>query len=88
MAPAAAIRNRLLREEMRFNKGERAVVEPTEKLTSETWTVPQAGEILGLNRNAAYKAAIEGRIPTIRMGPRLLRVPKSALQRLLTGTTD
>jgi excisionase family DNA binding protein len=88
MAPGASIRNRLLRETMRFNEGERAVSEATEKLVNETWTVPQAGEILGLNRNAAYKAAIEGRIPTIRLGPRLLRVPKPALERLLTGPTD
>jgi excisionase family DNA binding protein len=70
---------------MRFNKGQRAVIEPTEELANETWTVPQAGKILGLNRNASYKAAAGGRIPTIRLGPRLLRVPKSALQRLLTG---
>jgi excisionase family DNA binding protein len=70
---------------LRFNMGESAVTDIVTPLANETWTIPQAGEILGLNRNAAYKAAIEGRIPTIRLGPRLLRVSKSALQRLLEG---
>jgi hypothetical protein len=64
------------------------VIESTEELVTETWTVPQAGKILGLNRNASYKAAAGGLIPTIRLGPRLLRVSKPALQRMLTGTTD
>jgi excisionase family DNA binding protein len=46
------------------------------------YTVPEAGRLLGLGRNAAYAAAKRGDIPTIRMG-RLLRVPKGPLHRLL-----
>ncbi len=48
----------------------------------ETHTVPVAGEILGIGKNAAYEAARKGEIPTIRIGRRLL-VPKLALKRLL-----
>jgi len=42
--------------------------------------VPEAGEMLGLTRNAAYAAA--GEIPVIRIG-KLLRVPKVAFDRML-----
>lgn len=45
-------------------------------------TVPEAGQMLGLSRNAAYAAAERGEIPTIRIG-RLLKVPKAALDRML-----
>ncbi|MBV9201239.1 MAG: helix-turn-helix domain-containing protein [Alphaproteobacteria bacterium] len=45
-------------------------------------TVPEAGEQLGLGRNAAYEAAKRGDIPTVRIGRRLL-VPREAIDRLL-----
>jgi excisionase family DNA binding protein len=45
-------------------------------------TVPEAGEILGLGRNASYEAARRGDIPTIKLG-KLLRVPKVAFDRML-----
>ncbi len=59
------------------------------------YTVPEAGRLLGLGRNAAYDAAKRGDIPTIRIG-RLLRVPKGPFHRLVgvdasstsAGTTD
>jgi len=46
------------------------------------YTVPEAGRLLGLGRNAAYEAARRGDIPTIRMG-RLLLVPKISLHKLV-----
>jgi len=49
---------------------------------TRTISVPEAGEILGIGRNAAYDAAKAGQIPTIRIG-RLLRVPVNALERML-----
>lgn len=52
------------------------------KLKVETYTVPEAGLILGLCRNAAYGAARRGEIPTVKFGARL-RVPKLALRKLL-----
>jgi len=47
-----------------------------------TYTVDQAGRLLGISRNSAYQRVADGQIPTIRMGRRLL-VPKTALDRLL-----
>jgi excisionase family DNA binding protein len=46
------------------------------------YTIPEAGRLLGLGRNAAYEAAKRGDIPTIRMG-RLLLVPKIPLHKLV-----
>ena len=47
-----------------------------------TLTVPEAGCVLGVGRNAAYQAARTGDIPTIRIGKRIL-VPVAALERML-----
>jgi excisionase family DNA binding protein len=44
------------------------------------YSVPEAGRLLGLGRNAAYAAAKRGDIPTIRIGRRLV-VPKAAFHR-------
>ena len=51
------------------------------------YTVPEAGRLLGLGRNAAYEAAKRGDLPTLRMGRRLL-VPKIPFHGMLgiTGT--
>ena len=48
----------------------------------QTYSVEEAGRILGYSRNTAYEAARRGELPTIRLG-RKIRVPKVALQRLL-----
>jgi excisionase family DNA binding protein len=50
-----------------------------ESLTS---SVPDAGKLLGISRNAAYAAAARGEIPTIRIG-NLLRVPIRAIEKML-----
>ena len=47
-------------------------------------TVPEAGKKLGLSKEAAYKAAKSGEIPTIRIG-HLIKVPKVQLEKLLRG---
>ena len=49
-----------------------------------TYTVEEAGRLLGLSRNTAYARATDGTLKTIRFGRRLL-VPKAALDRLLSG---
>ena len=46
------------------------------------YMVQEAGEMVGLGRNAAYEAARRGDIPTIRIG-KLLKVPKAAFHQLL-----
>jgi len=56
---------------------------PTKPLSDRlVYTVPEAGRLLGLGRNAAYDAARRGDIPTLRIG-RLLLVPKIPLHRML-----
>jgi hypothetical protein len=47
-----------------------------------TITVPLAGKILGLSRNAAYSAATRGEIPTLKFGRRIV-VPVEPLRRML-----
>ena len=49
-----------------------------------TYTVEEAGRVLGIGRNAAYDAVNRGEIPSLRLGKRLV-VPKVALDRLLSG---
>jgi len=49
----------------------------------ETVSVPEAGAILGLGRNASYDAVQRGDIPAIRLGKKL-RVPKAVLERMLS----
>jgi excisionase family DNA binding protein len=51
-----------------------------------TLTVEEAGQLLGISRGAAYRAAACGQIPTIRLGRRLL-VPTARLHQLL-GLND
>jgi hypothetical protein len=50
-----------------------------ELLAKVVIAVPQAGNVLGLSRNASYEAARRGDIPTIRVG-RLLKVPTAAFK--------
>lgn len=47
-----------------------------------TISVERAGELLGVSRRAAYRAASRGQIPTLRVGRRLL-VPTQRLLDLL-----
>ncbi|MEH2468964.1 excisionase family DNA binding protein [Nitrobacteraceae bacterium AZCC 2161] len=49
------------------------------------YEVPEAGALLGLNRNGSYRAAKNGDLPTIRIG-RLLKVPKAALHQMLASS--
>lgn len=54
------------------------------EMERKTISVPEAGrEFFGLSRNASYKAARRGEIPTVRIG-RLLKVPVVMLERKLT----
>jgi hypothetical protein len=53
-----------------------------------TLSVPAAGKkYLGLGRNASYRAAQRGDIPTIVIGG-LLKVPVIRMERLLAGDQD
>ncbi|MGB3185151.1 MAG: hypothetical protein WBG36_04540 [Ornithinimicrobium sp.] len=52
-----------------------------------TCTVPEAGEVLGIGRDAAYRAAHDGTIPTLRLGRRLV-VPVPKLLALIGLTPE
>lgn len=52
-----------------------------------TITVEKAGELLGIGRRTAYRAAATGELPTVRIGRRLL-VPTTRLLRLLDGADE
>jgi excisionase family DNA binding protein len=47
-----------------------------------TMSVPQAGKLLGLGRDASYRAAAANEIPTLVFGKRR-RVPTATLRRML-----
>jgi excisionase family DNA binding protein len=47
-----------------------------------TFSVEEAGEIVGLSRASAYNAAKSGELPTVRFGKRLI-VPRGLLEELL-----
>ena len=47
-----------------------------------TLTVKRAGELLGLSRSAAYRAAATGELPTLAFGRRLV-VPTFRLMQML-----
>ena len=53
-----------------------------QRLQRMTISVPEAGERLGIGRNAAYEAARRGDIPVVRIGKRIV-VPLLAFERLL-----
>jgi len=56
----------------------------TNSKESLTMSVPEAGRELGVGRDAAYQAVRSGQIPSIKIG-RLLRVPRAALSKMLSG---
>ena len=49
-----------------------------------TYSIPFAGSLVGIGKNASYAAARRGEIPTIRFGKKL-RVPKAKFLRMLSG---
>jgi excisionase family DNA binding protein len=60
------------------------ITKATDKDTRLTLTVPEAAELLGIGRNAAYEAVKRGDIPSLRFG-RTIVVPRAQLSKLLEG---
>ena len=52
-----------------------------------TYTVEEAGALLGIGRNSAYEGVKTGDIPSIKIGNRIL-IPKAALEVKLTGKSS
>ena len=57
------------------------------KVEQLTLSVPEAGKMVNLGKNAAYAAARAGQIPTLPFG-RKLRVPKAKFMKMLTEGVD
>ena len=57
-----------------------------DNLNKLTYTVQEAGKIMGISKNAAYQAVNTGDIPSIRIGGRIV-VPRAALEHLLKNCT-
>lgn len=57
------------------------------KMEKLTYTVVEAGDLLGLSRATAYDLVHKGIIPTIRLG-RQLKVPRVQLEKLLNGRSE
>ena len=47
------------------------------------YSIEEVAALLGIGRNQCYRAAREGQIPTIRIGPRRMVVPRAAFERML-----
>jgi hypothetical protein len=56
--------------------------ETTTILDQPTCTVPEAGRVLGISRESAYRAACDGSLPVIQLGRRKV-VPVARLRELL-----
>ena len=52
-----------------------------------TYSVEEAGKLLGLSRNSAYEAVRRGHIPAVRVLSRWL-VPRAALEAMLAKGTE
>ncbi len=48
-----------------------------------TYDVGMAAKLLGLSRNSAYLACLNGQLPHLKIGKRIL-IPRIALERMLT----
>ncbi|MFC1978581.1 excisionase family DNA-binding protein [Chloroflexota bacterium] len=49
-----------------------------------TYSVSECADILGISKGLCYQLVREGRIPSLRLGRRLI-IPKTALEKLLNG---
>ena len=52
-------------------------------LETRTYTVDEVAKILGIGRSAAYEAVRTSAIPSIRVSPRRIVVPRTAIAKLL-----
>jgi excisionase family DNA binding protein len=55
------------------------------KKDEKTLTIPEAARLLRISSLKAYQYARRGQIPSVRIGPRTIRVPKAALDDFLAG---
>jgi excisionase family DNA binding protein len=54
-----------------------------EDFETRTYTVDQAAKILGIGRSAAYEAVRTSALPSVRVSPRRIVIPRAAIAKLL-----
>ena len=59
----------------------------TDRIPRKTLTVDEVAEQIGVCRNVAYREVAAGRIPSIKVGGRVL-VPRERFERWLDGDRD
>lgn len=59
-----------------------------ERQDSLTLTLEDAADLLGISIHLARSMAYTGQLPTIRLGKKLLRVPRIRLMEMLAGNTE
>lgn len=47
-------------------------------------TVPEAARLLRISRNTAYELIRQGEIPAVRLGERIIRIPRFALEQWIS----
>lgn len=52
-----------------------------------TLTIDQTAKLLGISRGSVYEGVRAGRIPSLRISPRRIVVPRAALDALLKSVT-
>jgi excisionase family DNA binding protein len=83
LVPSAHHQGRELisREEMFDSRADKTVMQPSETLTI---TVDAASRLLGISKNAAYRAIARGEIPSIRLGRRIV-ISRRGLTNMIDG---
>ena len=62
--------------------GRRALPRPDVMVNRLGVTVPEAAAMLGLSRNFTYQMVKQGKLPSVKLGKRLL-IPRAALEKML-----
>lgn len=75
-----------LLEELREAGGGAVTITIADLWSRPTWTVPEAAQVYGVSRDAAYEAVKRGEIPSLRIGHRIV-IPSRIVARQL-GFTD
>jgi len=93
LSSAAVVRGNLQSSTVTITDREKALYEVAESPSDErrsmddqrmTLSVDEAARMLGISRGFAYRAAREGKLPTVRVGHRVL-VPRRSLDAFLAA---
>ena len=54
-------------------------------MTTQTYSATEVQKLLGISRGLTYKLIREGKLPVLRIGVKRLRLPKVAIDDLVTN---